>query len=105
MDLDEQAAILRMAEEHGREDLVVLLGSPDPESARVYAETVTQGDPAWSGPLAGVPLGLRVYHILEAEVKAEVDPAVFQEQAALMEIALDTNAIATAVRECREAVP
>jgi glycine reductase len=104
MDLDEQAAILRMAEEHGREDLVVLLGSPDPESARVYAETVTQGDPAWSGPLAGVPLGLRVYHILEAEVKAEVDPTVFQEQAALMEIALDTNAIAAAVRECREAV-
>jgi glycine reductase len=104
MDLNEQAAVLRVTEEHGRDDLVVLLGSPDPESARVYAETVTQGDPAWSGPLAGVPLGLPVYHVLEDEVKAQIEPTVFQEQAALMEMALDRAAIAAAVRQCREAL-
>jgi glycine/sarcosine/betaine reductase complex component A len=105
MGLDEQATILRMAEEHGREQLVVLLGSPDPKSARVHAETVTQGDPAWSGPLAGVPLGLAVYHILEDEVRAEVDPSVYRDQAALIEMAIDKESIVAAVRNCREAVP
>jgi betaine reductase len=105
MDLDEQATIIRMTEEHGSDQLVVLLGSPDPKSARVHAETVTQGDPAWSGPLAGVRLGLAVYHILEDDVKAEVDPSVYQEQAALMEMVLDKESITAAVRSCREAVP
>ena len=33
--------------------MVVLLGSPTPESAEVYARTVTEGDPSWVGPLAG----------------------------------------------------
>jgi len=39
--------------------------------------------------LAGVALGLPVYHIMEAEIMAQVDPAVFKERLALIEIALD----------------
>ncbi len=34
MDLDTQAAIKRLAEEHGSGALLVLLGAPDPEAAR-----------------------------------------------------------------------
>ena len=47
----------------------MVLGSPDANSAELYAETVTHGDPSWAGPLAGVPLGLPVYHVVEPWLK------------------------------------
>ncbi len=43
----------------------MVLGSADPEGAGLYAETVTAGDPTFAGPLAGVSLGLPVYHVFE----------------------------------------
>lgn len=102
MDLAEQGAIKQLAERYGREAMVVVLGSPDAESARVYAETVTNGDPAWAGPLAGVSLKLPVLHVLDEAIKQEVDPRVYDEQVALMEMALDRAAILDAVRAvCR----
>lgn len=103
MDLQEQEAIKRFADQHGADELVVLLGSPDAESARVYAETVTSGDPAWAGPLAGVSLKLPVYHILEDEVKREVEPDIYREQVGIMEMALDRQTIVDAVRTARGA--
>ena len=48
--------INRLAETSGTDDMVVLLGQPDANSAGLFAETVTRGDPTWAGPLAGVPL-------------------------------------------------
>ena len=57
--------------------MVVLLGTPNAESSRLYGLTVTQGDPAWAGVLAGVSLGLDVYHIAEPEIKAQVDAALY----------------------------
>ena len=36
---------------------MVLLGTPNAESSRLYAMTVTEGDPSWAGALAGVALG------------------------------------------------
>jgi glycine reductase len=101
MDLEEQGRIRELAERHGGDALVVVLGSPDAESARVYAETVTKGDPAWAGPLAGVSLKLPVYHILDDEIKREVDPQVYQDQVGLMEMALDREAIVNAVAAVR----
>ena len=62
----------------GTADLVVLLGTPTPASSRLYALTVTEGDPTWAGPLAGEALGLPVFHVIEPEVKAQVDDAVYQ---------------------------
>ena len=102
MDLEDQGQLKRIVEEHGSDDVVVVLGSPDEESARVYAETVTTGDPSWAGALAGVSLGLPVYHILEDDVKKEVDPAVYEEHVAMMEMVLDTETITKAVRDVRE---
>jgi glycine reductase len=102
MDLDCQGSLLRIARERAGEALAVVLGSPNPESAELYARTVTEGDPTYAGPLAGVPLGLPVYHVFEAEVKEAVDPEVYREQVGVMELALDAAAIARQVRAVRE---
>lgn len=81
--------------------MVVLLGTPNAESSRLYAMTVTEGDPSWAGALAGVALGLPVYHVLEEAVKAQVTPAVYEEHVALMEMVLDTSDITQAMQDVR----
>lgn len=82
---------------------MVLLGTPNADSSRTYALTVTEGDPAWAGALAGANLGLPVYHITEDAVKVHVDPKVYAEQVGLAEMVLDTQQIGEAVRRVREA--
>lgn len=84
--------------------MVVLLGTPTAESSRLYALTVTEGDPAWAGALAGVALGLPVYHIMEEAVKAQIDPEVYEEHVALMAMVLETTEIANAVQGVRRSV-
>jgi betaine reductase len=105
MDLSTQETIKRLADEHGAKSLIVLLGAPDAESAGIAAETVVLGDPSWAGPLAGVQLGLPVYHILEEEARAAVPFEVWEEQVGLMADVLEVDAIAEAVREFRAQVP
>ena len=103
MDLEEQERIKQVVEDNGGPDgIIAILGSPDAESAEMFAETVALGDPTYAGALAGVSLKLPVYHVTEPAVRAVVDPAVYAEQIELMEIALDTDAIHTAVRSVRE---
>lgn len=102
MDLEEQGAIKRVVEENGGDGIVVILGSPDAESAEIYAETVTTGDPTFAGPLAGVSLRLPVYHILEEEIKRQIDPGVYQQQVGMMELVLDGPQLTEAVRRVRE---
>ena len=77
MDLENQKRVLALTEEHGAENIVVLLGAAEGEASGLAAETVTNGDPTFAGPLTGVQLGLTVYHVCEAEIKEEVDPAVY----------------------------
>jgi betaine reductase len=93
MDPENQDRIKSLVDEHGAEDLVVVLGAADLEALEVAAETVTLGDPAYVGPLAGVQLGLPVVHILEEDVKQDVDPAVWEEQVGLLEMTLDVEQI------------
>ena len=89
----------------GTKDLVVLLGTPTAASSRLYALTVTEGDPTWAGPLAGEALGLPVFHVIEPEVKAQVDAEVCQAQVGLAELALEErDEILAAVREVRTAL-
>jgi betaine reductase len=103
MDLDEQEHIKRIVEENGGPDgIVAILGSPDAESAEMFAETVSLGDPTYAGALAGVSLKLPVYHVTEPEIRALVEPSVYAEQIELMEMALDIEAIHQAVRGVRE---
>ena len=91
-----------MAEQFDREDVVVLLGTPTEDSSRLYAMTVTSGDPSWAGALAGVALGLPVFHVTEDAVKAQFGPADYDEHVALMAMVIDVGAIAQAVRGVRE---
>jgi glycine reductase len=102
MDLDDQANVSRLAEETGTDDMIVILGQPDPNSAGLFAETVTRGDPTWAGPLAGVPLGLPVYHILEPEIREAMDPDLYQEHVGLMELSADVDEIVKWVKFYRE---
>lgn len=102
MDLSTQETIKRLTDEHGSGSLLVLLGAPDAESAGIAAETVVLGDPSWAGPLAGVQLGLPVYHILEDELRSAVPEEVWEEQVGLMVDVLEVGEIAEAVREFRD---
>ena len=91
-----------MAEQYPREDMVVVLGTPTAESSRLYALTVTEGDPSWAGALAGTSLGLPVYHITEEAIKCQVSSEVYEEQVTLMEMVLDVADIADAVQGVRD---
>lgn len=102
MDLQNQQRIKDAVEQHGAENVVVVLGSSDAEGAEIYAETVTAGDPTFAGPLAGVPLGLATYHVVEPEIKEEVDPSLWEDQVGMMEMVLDVDALTASVRSMRE---
>ena len=80
---------------------MVVLGSPNADSSELYAETVVNGDPTWAGPLAGVAMKLPVYHILEPEMKAQIDPELFEKHLAIMEVALDVEKVAEALTRVR----
>ena len=80
MDLENQKRVKEFAEQYGPENVVVLLGAAEGEASGLAAETVTAGDPTYAGPLTGVSLGLTVYLVCEPEVKAEFDPAGYDEQ-------------------------
>ena len=65
------------------------------------ATTLTEGDPTWAGVLAGVRLGLPVFHITEELIKALVPADVYASQVGLAEMALDTEAIGEAIQQVR----
>ena len=89
-----------LSEKFGKENVVVVLGTAEAESAGLTAETVTAGDPTYAGPLAGVSLGLAVYHIFE--LKDQVDAGVYDEQCGMMEMVLDVDAINSEVGSMRQ---
>ena len=101
MDLENQKRVKDFADQYGPENVVVLLGAAEGEGAGLAAETVTNGDPTFAGPLTGVQLGLTVYHICEPELKAEVDPAVYDEQVGMMEMVLDVDDIVSEMSAIR----
>ena len=86
-----QARIKETAEKYGAENVVVILGGGEAESAGLTAETVISGDPTYAGPLTNVALELDVYHIFE--LKDLIDEAVYEEQISMMEMVLDVDAI------------
>jgi glycine reductase len=102
MDLQNQQRILDAAQKYGPENVVVLLGSADADGAGLYAETVTAGDPTYAGPLAGVSLGLPVYHLFDEAIKAEADQKVWEEQISMMEMVLDTAKLSGSVASMRD---
>lgn len=102
MDLENQARIIELSEKHGPENLVVVLGGAEAEASGLAAETVSNGDPTFAGPLAGVQLGLPAYHIFEEAIKSFVDEQVYEEQISMMEMVLDVAEIVKEVATYRE---
>ncbi len=105
MDLNSQETIKRLADEHGTDQLVVILGAPDAESAEIAAETVVLGDPTYAGALAEAQLGLSVYHALEEEFRSLVDDDVWEDQIGVMADVLEAEEISAAVKGMREQKP
>lgn len=101
MDLEDQGAIKQVAEQHDGDELIVVLGAPSADAAGIAAETVSIGDPTYAGALAGVSLGLPTYHILEPEIKKQIDPAVYDEQIGVMEVVLESDKIIAEMRRVR----
>ena len=102
MDLENQKRVKDFAEQYGAENIVVVLGAAEGEAAGLAAETVTAGDPTFAGPLAGVQLGLSVFHVCENEIKDEVDSSVYDEQISMMEMVMDVDDIAKEMSSIRE---
>jgi len=102
MDLENQKRVKALAEQIGKENIVVLLGGADAEASGLIAETVIAGDPAYAGALTGVQLGLPAYHILEPEIRQEIDPAAYEANIAMMEMVLHVADIVNEVSSIRK---
>ena len=59
------------------------------------------GDPTFAGPLAGVELNLAVYHIVEEEIKSQIDEAIYEDQVGMMEMVLDVDEITNEMKDIR----
>ena len=100
--MENQKRVKDLAETHGPENVVVILGAAEGEASGIAAETVTAGDPTYAGPLTGVSLGLKVYHICEEEIKSLVDADVYEEQVGMMEMVLNLDEIASEMKSIRD---
>jgi betaine reductase len=99
--LESQAQIKKLVEQEGKDDMIVVLGASDIEGAEIAAETLTVGDPSYAGPLAGVSLGLPIYHILEPEVRAAIPEDVYDRAAGLVSMIVDTEEVARKFKAIR----
>jgi len=102
MNFENQGIIKRLADQYGPENLAVVLGNGDAQGAEVFAETVTQGDPTYAGPLAGVPLKIPVYHVLEDEVMAVVPEKLREERLQLSSLVIDVEPMRQVLQTSRE---
>jgi betaine reductase len=106
MDAENQAQVKKIAENAENDgnagNIIVVLGASDIEGSMISAQTVTVGDPSFTGPLAGVSLGLPVYHIIEPAMKEAVPEDIYQENVGIWELAVDTEKIGREFKAIRE---
>ena len=91
MNFENQGVIKRLADQYGPQILTVILGNGEANGVEVFAETVTEGDPSYAGPLAGVALKIPVYHILEDEVMSQVPESLREEKLQLSALVVDVD--------------
>jgi betaine reductase len=91
--LESQTQIKKIADDLGKDNVMVILGASDIEGAEIAAETLTVGDPSFAGPLAGVSLRLPVYHILEPELKSEIPEDIYERQVGIVSMIVDTEEV------------
>lgn len=98
VDLPNQKRIKEIIDENENEEFIAILGVIDEEGAKIHAKTVTIGDPAYVGDLAGVELRIPVYHILEDEIKQQISEEVFSEELGMVEMALDEEKLENSIQ-------
>lgn len=91
MNFENQGVIKRLADQYGPQNLTVILGNGEANGVEVFAETVTEGDPSYAGPLAGVALKIPIYHILEDEVMSQVPESLREEKLQLSALVVDVD--------------
>jgi hypothetical protein len=91
MNFENQGVIRRLADQYGPENLTVVLGNGEAAGVEVFAETVTEGDPSYAGPLAGLALKIPVYHVLEDEVISAVPDQLREEKLQLSLLVIDVE--------------
>jgi glycine/sarcosine/betaine reductase complex component A len=101
MNFENQGVIRRLADQYGPENLAVVLGNGEASGVEVFAETVTEGDPSYAGPLAGVALKIPVYHVLEEEVMAMVPGAIREEKLQLSSLVIDVEPMQQVLQAAR----
>ena len=68
-------------------------GVTNEQYLEVGSRTVMDGDPSWSGPLAGESLHLRVFHVLEPVIRESIPQDVYDEELMLLELAVGDEKI------------
>ena len=101
MNFENQGVIKRLADQYGPENLAVVLGNGEASGVEVFAETVTEGDPSYAGPLAGVSLKIPVYHVLEEDVMAVVPEAIREEKLQLSSLVIDVEPMRQVLQAAR----
>ena len=102
MNFENQGVIKRLADQYGPENLAVVLGNGEASGVEVFAETVTEGDPRYAGPLAGVSLKIPVYHVLEEDVIAVIPDAIREEKLQLSSLVIDVEPMRQVLQAARE---
>ena len=93
---------MRLADQYGPENLAVVLGNGEANGVEVFAETVTQGDPSYAGPLAGVALKIPVYHVLEEEVLGALPDNLREEKLQLSSLVIDVEPMHQLLKTARD---
>jgi glycine/sarcosine/betaine reductase complex component A len=101
MNFENQGIIKRLADQYGSENLTVVLGNGEANGVEVFAETVTEGDPSYAGPLAGVALKIPVYHVLEQDVMSQVPEKLREEKLQLSSLVIDVEPMHQALKSSR----
>jgi betaine reductase len=102
MDLEGQGRIKEVAERVGTDNVVAILGANSATAVEMTALTLKRGDPSYAGPLAGVALGIPSYHVLEADVAKQFDPALYERELALPALAMDVAEVVAPLKAIRE---
>jgi glycine/sarcosine/betaine reductase complex component A len=102
MNFENQGVIKRLADQYGPENLALVLGNGEASGVEVFAETVTEGDPSYAGPLAGVALKIPVYHVLEEDVMAVVPEVIREAKLQLSSLVIDVGPMRQVLQAARE---
>ena len=79
---------------------MLVFGLNQPFSLRIMATTFRDGDPSFAGPLGGIALGLKSFHIFE--LKDEIPDDVWEEEMAFKELEVGDELIEEVCKTMRE---